>query len=148
MESNQGEGYQIVLGDWAAFGKDASLIRHEVFVVEQHVSLEEEMDGRDEACVHAIAYRPDGVPVGTGRLLPDGHIGRLTVLRPQRGKGVGALLLIRLVDEARRQGHLQVELAAQLHAQPFYAAHGFVAEGPVFLDAGIDHINMRRILTA
>lgn len=106
------------------------------------------MDEHDAVCVHALAYGPDGTPAGTGRLLPDGHIGRMAVRRPQRGRGVGAMLLTRLMEEARRRGHRQVVLAAQLHAQAFYAVHGFVAEGPVFLDAGIDHINMRCILAA
>lgn len=148
MVEKSAEDYRIVLGDWDSCGQDAALIRHEVFVLEQQVPIEEEMDARDALCVHALAYGPDGTPVGTGRLLPDGHIGRMAVRKPQRGKGVGALLLARLVDEARRRGHLQVELAAQLHARDFYAAQGFVAEGPVFLDAGIDHVNMKRLLTA
>lgn len=147
MDANKREDYRLMLGDWAACGKDAALIRHEVFVREQHVPIEEELDERDAVCVHAVAYDADGTPVGTGRLLPDGHIGRMAVRRSQRGRGVGAMLLNRLVEEARRRGHAQVELAAQLHAQAFYAAHGFVTEGPVFLDAGIDHIHMRRKLT-
>lgn len=142
------QDYRIVLGDWATCGRDAAAVRHEVFVLEQRVPIEEELDGRDEECVHAVAYDAVGTPVGTGRLLPDGHIGRMAVRRPERGRGVGSMLLNCLVDEARRRGHLQVSLAAQVHAQAFYAAHGFLAEGPVFLDAGIDHINMRRVLTA
>lgn len=142
------QGFRIVLGDWAACGRDAAAVRHEVFVLEQHVPLEEEMDERDAACVHVVAYDADGTPIGTGRLLPDGHIGRMAVCRSHRGRGVGSLLLNCLIDEARRRGHLQVALAAQLHAQPFYAAHGFFAEGPVFPEAGIEHINMRRVLTA
>lgn len=142
------EGYRIVVADWAACATDAAAVRHEVFVQEQQVPLEEEMDERDVACVHAVAYGPDGAAVGTGRLLPDGHIGRMAVRKPQRGLGVGSLLLASLIDEARRRGHLEVVLAAQVHAQAFYAAHGFLAEGPVFQDAGIDHVNMRRVLTA
>lgn len=142
------ERYRITVGDWAVCGKDAAAIRYEVFVREQHVSEEEEMDDMDAVCVHAVAYAPDGVPVGTGRLLPDGHIGRMAVRRHVRGGGVGSLLLNCLIDEARRRGHLEVALAAQVHAQGFYAVHGFMAEGPVFLDAGIDHVHMRRVLTA
>lgn len=146
MGSRQLEDYRVVVGDWAACRADAGLIRHEVFVVEQRVAVEEELDEHDAVCVHAVAYAVDGVPVGTGRLLPDGHIGRMAVRRSERGKGLGALLLTRLMDEARRLGHGQVALAAQVHAQPFYARHGFVAEGAIFLDAGIDHIMMRRDL--
>ena len=134
------EDYRIELGGWNALEDDAALVRHEVFIQEQGVSLEEEMDQRDASCVHVVAYDTHGTPVGTGRLLPDGHIGRMAVRKPHRGRGVGAMLL-------RRRGHLQVELAAQVHAQAFYAGQGFIAEGPVFVDAGIDHVNMRRVLT-
>lgn len=148
MSENVLQAYRIVLGDWAGCGRDAAAVRHAVFVLEQRVPIEEELDGRDEECVHAVAYDAVGTPVGTGRLLPDGHIGRMAVMQSQRGRGVGSMLLNSLVDEARRRGHLQVSLAAQLHAQPFYAAHGFLAEGPVFMDAGIEHVNMRRVLTA
>lgn len=148
MNTGSGEIWRIEVGSWADHAEPATTVRHEVFVVEQRVPLEEELDSQDAECLHAVVYGPDGSPVGTGRLLPDGHIGRMAVRRPYRGKGVGALLLTRLVDEARRRGHLQVALAAQVHAQGFYAAHGFVAEGPVFLDAGIDHVTMRRVLTA
>ncbi len=139
--------YTVIVGDWQRCAKDAAMIRHEVFVEEQHVPVEEELDDRDAVCLHVVAYDAQGTPVGTGRLLPDGHIGRMAVRRAERGKGIGSLLLTRLIDEARRQGHPFVVLAAQLHAQPFYAAHGFAAEGPVFLDAGIDHINMRLMLS-
>lgn len=147
MTKNTLEGYRVVLADWADCAADATRIRHEVFVQEQAVPLEDEIDGRDEDCAHVIAYDSQGNPVGTGRLLPDGHIGRMAVLRSQRGRGLGSRLLSSLIDVARRRGHLQVILAAQVHAQDFYAAHGFRAEGQVFLDAGIDHVLMRRDLT-
>lgn len=147
MSAKTKDAYTVIVGDWQRCAKDAGLIRHEVFVDEQRVPAEEELDDQDAVCVHAVAYDSDGMPVGTGRLLPHGHIGRMAVRRVQRGKGIGSLLLRRLVDEARQRGHRYVMLAAQLHAQQFYAAHGFVAEGPVFLDAGIDHINMRLMLS-
>lgn len=142
------DGYRVVLGSWQEHAEAAAAIRHEVFVQEQQVPVEEEMDERDAACTHALVYAPDGRAAATGRLLPDGHIGRMAVRKEFRGKGVGALLLGALVDEARRRGHLQVALAAQIHARDFYARQGFVAEGPVFKDAGIDHVGMRRVLTA
>ena len=106
----------------------------------------EELDEDDEHCMHAVAYTADGAPVGTGRLLPNAHIGRMAVLATHRGRGVGSKLLVALIDEARRRQYQEVILAAQVHAQGFYTAHGFVAEGGVYLDAGIKHVTMRRSL--
>lgn len=100
----------------------------------------------DAVSLHVVAYDGQRKPVGTGRLLPNGHIGRLAVRASARGQGLGSILLTRLVEEAAKAGHQDAVLAAQLHARGFYAAHGFVAEGEVFLDAGIDHIWMRRAL--
>ena len=147
MKANPQEDYRLVVDTWAVCRQDATQVRYDVFVMEQNVPLDEELDSRDADCLHAVAYSPDGLPVGTGRLLPDGHIGRMAVRRPYRGQGVGAMLLKCLVEEARQRGHRQLELAAQLHAMGFYSAHGFIAEGPVFLDAGIEHRNMRRSLS-
>lgn len=138
--------YRLVLGDWETCREHAYFIRHEVFVVEQNVPVEEERDDMDAVSVHIVAYDQDDQPLGTGRLLPDGHIGRLAVRRIARGKGLGSVLLTRLIEEARQRGDREVVLAAQLHAQGFYAAHGFQPEGSVFLDAGIDHILMRLTL--
>ncbi|MBB6085135.1 hypothetical protein HNR28_003188 [Castellaniella defragrans] len=137
-------GRCVVTGNWDALGVEASRIRLEVFVEEQRVPLEEELDARDAQCLHAIAYDADGQAMGTGRLLPDGHIGRMAVRRAWRGQGVGSLLLTALMDAARRRGDAEVVLDAQLQARPFYARHGFVEEGDTFMDAGIPHRVMRR----
>ena len=139
---------KVILGDWDSCKRDATLIRHEVFVQEQHVPIEEELDLEDPRCIHAVAYDEQGLAVGTGRLLPNAHIGRMAVRASYRGRGVGSDLLRALVNEARRHQYLEVVLAAQVHAQPFYAAHGFVAEGGIFMDAGIEHVTMRHALTA
>ncbi len=133
-------------GDWASLGKDAFVVRREVFVLEQAVPEELERDAFDDTSVHAVAYDELGSPLGTGRLLPDGHIGRMAVRRLARGQGVGGRILSFLVDAARRAGHQSVVLNAQFHAQAFYRAHGFAAHGPVFQDAGIDHVMMTRHL--
>lgn len=134
----------VEVGSWAALGPEATRIRTQVFVHEQHVSPEEDLDAMDGQCLHALARDKTGHPIGTGRLLPDGHIGRMAVDLAWRGRGVGSLVLRALVDEARRRGDDQVLLAAQLHARPFYARHGFVEEGETFMDAGIPHRLMRR----
>jgi len=129
-------------GDWAAMQADAKPIRMEVFVQEQNVPAELEMDDRDAVCLHAVAYDAGGNALGTGRLLPDGHIGRMAVLRSARGAGVGGAILKGLMEKARERGDEKVVLSAQTHAAEFYLAHGFAMAGDVFYEAGIPHIEM------
>lgn len=132
-----------MIGGWEQQRQAAAALRQQVFVVEQGVPAELELDEMDAQSLHAIAYQ-DGVPVATGRLLPDGHIGRMAVRQDARGAGTGSLVLCALMDEARRRGDREVVLHAQLSARDFYARHGFEPEGEVFMDAGIEHIAMRR----
>ena len=130
--------------DWAR----ASSIRLAVFVDEQQVPFEEELYEHDRDAFHVLAWL-DEQPVGTGRLVIEGdsgRVGRMAVLSRARGAGVGSAVLVALMAEAARRGLRSVHLAAQLHARPFYARHGFVAGGPQFLDAGIWHQRMERNL--
>ncbi len=136
---------RIELMDWQRAREHAAPIRFEVFVREQNVPAEIELDEMDEKSVHAIAFE-DGRAVGTGRLLPDAHIGRMAVLRAWRRRGVGAQLLQELVEKARQQGHREAVLSAQVHALAFYERHGFRAEGRPYSEAGIQHQLMRRAL--
>ena len=96
-----------------------------VFVVEQGVPLELELDGLDPTCHHVLALDAAGRSVGTARMQPCGHIGRIAVLRPWRNRGVGSRLLAELLEVARRAGLESVELDAQVHAISFYEKHGF-----------------------
>ena len=137
---------RIDLLTWDQARAEAGAIREAVFVAEQGVPRELELDVMDAACVHALARLEDGSAVGTGRLLPDGHIGRMAVLAQWRGRGVGGALLERLIEEARARGMTEVALSAQTQALGFYRRHGFAAEGEVYLDAGIPHQAMRRKL--
>jgi predicted GNAT family N-acyltransferase len=134
---------QVKLGSWDELGAQARILRFEVFVEEQRVPAELEIDAMDPISLHALALPGSGPAVGTGRLLPDGHIGRMAVVRSARGQGVGAALLVELMQAARRQGHREVELFAQTQAQGFYLRFGFVVTGPPFDDAGIEHVAMR-----
>ncbi len=137
--------FRLVLGDWAQLAESASKIRFDVFVNEQKVPAEIELDEFDAVSLHAVVF--DGAePVATGRLLPDGHIGRMAVAQVARGKGVGGLVLQALIDEGKKRGFKEFVLSAQTHAMGFYAKYGFVAEGDVYLDAGIDHKDMRLIV--
>lgn len=131
----------ISTGDWDTLGSAASEIRRAVFIDEQNVPPEEEWDGLDPKCQHFLAML-DGQPVGTARLLPDGHIGRVAVLAGARGTGIGALLMRSAIEAARHAGHAQAALSSQVHALAFYQRLGFVAHGDEFLDAGIPHREM------
>jgi predicted GNAT family N-acyltransferase len=100
------------------------------------------VDKWDAISIHAIAW-VDGVAAACGRLLPDGHIGRMAVRRPFRGKNIGAQVLLHLMAKARQRGDTQSVLSAQTHAIPFYEKFGFVAYGDEYLDCDIPHRDMR-----
>jgi predicted GNAT family N-acyltransferase len=136
---------RIELMSWEKARADASPIRFEVFVAEQRVPADIELDAMDPQCIHALAYE-NGQAIATGRLLPDGHIGRMAVLKAWRGRGVGSAILAALMDAARRRGDAKIELSAQVHAVAFYLAHGFRPVGPVYEEAGIPHQAMARAL--
>lgn len=131
------------MGNWESLGEEARPIREEVFVIEQGVSVDLEWDDMDAVSVHAIAYDHHGDALGTARLLPDGHIGRMAVLKTARRRGVGSALLYEMVEHARKRGDKEIVLHAQTHAQAFYAKHGFKREGAEFSEAGIPHVLMR-----
>lgn len=123
-------------------------VREVVFVQEQGVPLELEWDDLDPHCHHVIARDAEGQPVGTGRLTPERKIGRMAVLADWRGRGVGDALLLALIDKARELGWRDLSLHAQASATGFYARHGFLPYGERFVEAGIDHQSMRRLLDA
>jgi predicted GNAT family N-acyltransferase len=138
--------FTVVITTWAESYVPLTHIRTRVFVLEQNVPPEEEVDALDAHCVHALAYAPDGQPVACGRLLADGRIGRMAVLAAWRGKGVGGVILEALIDEARERGLTRTYLHAQTHAIAFYERHGFVAHGGEFLDANIPHREMEKMI--
>lgn len=137
--------YATRLVTWQASEPQLRTIRTEVFIHEQHVPAELEWDGEDPHAIHVLATALSGNPVGTARLILHGeqaHIGRMAVLPAWRGQGVGASLLLRLLDTARQRGAGSVFLNAQTYAVPFYERFNFVREGAEFLDAGIPHYRM------
>ncbi len=119
-------------------------LRRIVFIEGQNVPEELERDEYDASAIHLIAFQGDR-PVGTARLLLKGDvgkIGRVAVLADQRGLGMGKAIMRAALDELRVEKMREARLAAQTHALGFYEALGFVAEGPVFMDAGIPHRDM------
>jgi predicted GNAT family N-acyltransferase len=136
---------RVELGDWTSMRARAEPVRFAVFVEEQQVPAEIELDEFDPQSVHALAFDAQGRVLGTGRLLPDGHIGRMAVLRQARGAGVGSALLQALMKAARARGDREVLLSAQTHAIAFYERFGFAVEGEEYDDAGIPHRMMRHV---
>lgn len=138
---------RIVLGTWDELAERVAPIRFRVFVDEQGVPVGMELDEFDPLSCHALALLGEE-PVGTGRLLPDGHIGRMAVSAGWRGHGVGTAVLAALIDEALRRGQPLLALSAQTHALGFYVRFGFVPVGPEYEEAGLPHQAMERRLAA
>ena len=134
-------------GTWNDLKALASPLRYEVFVNEQEIDPELEWDAADETAVHAVIVNKLGQAVATGRLLqPQSHvaqIGRMAVNKALRGGSLGRLVVSTLIDKARQRGDREVLLHAQCSAEGFYRRLGFTAHGDIFLDAGIEHIEMR-----
>jgi predicted GNAT family N-acyltransferase len=137
---------RIELMSWDSARVEASRIRFQVFVEEQGVPRAIELDEQDQVCVHALAFDDRGTAIGTGRLLPDAHIGRMAVLEQWRRHGAGAMILEKLIEKAKERGHKEVLLSAQVHALGFYRRHGFQPFGEIYEEAGIPHRAKRRAL--
>ena len=131
---------------WEQAQPTAGPLRFAIFVGEQNVPSGIELDDQDANCVHAVAFDVDNKAIGTGRLLPDGTIGRMAVVKEWRRRGIGVEILQALIGEAHKRGHAEVVVSAQLQAAEFYREQGFVAEGKVYEEAGILHQKMRKKL--
>lgn len=136
------ESFTMRLADWQTDAPALRIIRETVFVREQHVPVELEWDEFDASCLHVLALDSASNPIGTARLLPDGHIGRMAVLREWRGHSVGSALLLWLLEEAKRRHLQQVIVNAQTYAAGFYTKFDFQTAGEEFIDAGIPHVRM------
>lgn len=131
------------VADWQKDNADLRRIREKVFIAEQAVPPELEWDTEDAQAVHFLAYEGD-YAIGAARLLLDGQIGRVSVLKDWRGLNVGDALLAAVIAEAERRGLHEQRLSAQVQATPFYERHGFRILSEEYLDAGIPHVDMLR----
>lgn len=145
MAAEHNRAFALRVVDWVGDETSLRAVRIAVFVIEQNIPEELEWDEFDAVSVHALAEDEAGTPIGCGRLLPDGHIGRMAVLSDWRGRGVGAALLVNLIELARARGDARVRLHAQTQAMPFYAKFGFAPVGAEFSEAGIAHWTMERV---
>lgn len=134
---------QVRIADWQKDNADLRRIREAVFIAEQAVPPEQEWDADDVEAVHFLALE-DGYAIGTARLLADGQIGRVAVLRDWRGMNVGDALMQTVIAEAERRGLREQKLTAQVHATRFYERLGFEVVSEEFLEAGIPHVDMLR----
>ena len=120
-------------------------IRNSVFTLEQEIDETDDFDGHDFEAIHTLVNE-GGKFVGTGRMLKDGHIGRLAVLKEWRGKGIGTRILMSLVEEAKRLGLKRVCLGAQRHAIVFYRKNGFSEFGDPYYEVGVEHVHMEKFI--
>jgi predicted GNAT family N-acyltransferase len=137
---------QLRLARWEQDSAAIRAIRNAVFSVEQGIAETLDFDGRDHECVHVLAWIGDGESIGTARMLPDGHVGRIAVCKEWRGQGVGTRLTEYLTGVARDRGFAEIHLHSQIQAAEFYSRLGFEARGDTFMEAGIEHVLMVRIL--
>lgn len=139
---------EVRLGGWEAMRTDAQALRTSVFVDEQKVPLELELDAADAEHLHAVAYNRLGQALATGRLIQEAagvaRIGRMATLPAMRGSRIGRGVLDRLIEVARERGDREVRLSAQTTARGFYQRAGFTERGVPYDDAGLEHIEMVR----
>jgi predicted GNAT family N-acyltransferase len=143
MNHAENSRFSLRLADWHSDHALLCQVRRKVFIQEQNIPEHLEWDEHDAVSLHALALDPQGNPIGTARLLVDGHIGRIAVMKPWRGKLVGSELLNLLIIFNKNRGAKEAILSAQVQAIAFYERHGFVAEGEEYLDADIPHRLMR-----
>lgn len=135
----------LIHADYQRYQQSILRIRELVFIEEQHVPPELEVDEQDPLSQHVLLFERD-IPVATGRLTPDGHIGRVAVLKDFRKRGFGQLVIQELEGIARQRGMPRVALGAQCQAINFYLKLGYQTVGGMFMDAGIEHQMMEKML--
>lgn len=139
------DSFKIEKVSWQTHAQPLIAVREAVFIVEQNVPVALEWDGADETAQHLLAVSAIGEPVGCARLLGDGSIGRMAVVKHWRGCGVGAALLNASISLYQQQGMYILTLSAQVHAIGFYEKFGFKVCSDIYLDAGILHRDMQRV---
>ena len=135
--------FEVIKTDWISSQIAISEVRTQVFVEEQAVPYKLDFDGLDNTAVHWLAVTLQGKPVGTARLLKDGHLGRMAVLKDFRHQGIGTAILESCIAYAKTDHFNRLYLHAQLTAIGFYKKQGFSAYGQQFMDANIPHIAMQ-----
>lgn len=137
----------IQLADWSEDSAALIAVRTEVFVEEQKVPVDMELDEQDAECLHIKAVNEDGKVIATARLLESHYIGRMCVLSEFRNQGIGGKMLAFLIELAREHQLPYLKLNAQTSAIGFYEKYGFKADSEIFLEADIEHRHMSLVLS-
>lgn len=133
--------FTIRTGSWNKLQHDAKLIREQVFIQEQNIPTADEWDAQDAISLHFVVYDKTQ-PIATARLLPNHNIGRVAVLKAYRRQGIGKLLMLEIIQQAKNEQRKFLKLSSQVHVVQFYAGLGFTMEGEQYPDCGIAHIDM------
>ncbi len=142
--------FSVIQVTWQSHQTDLMRIREQVFINEQQVPIALEWDDQDETATHLLAFAIDldsDKAIACARILPDGHIGRMAVLKDFRGLGVGSAVLAHAINLCRVLGVHVINISAQKHALSFYKRVGFVVTSAEYMDAGIAHYNMNLIVS-
>ncbi len=132
---------KVRLADWSKENAVLRSIREQVFIIEQSVPREIEWDNMDEASQHFLVLDKHDQAIACARLQSNGQFGRMAVIKAWRKRGIGLLLLNKILDYAKDK-NLKVHCHAQVQAIPFYLKAGFICVGERYLEADIEHQNM------
>lgn len=135
--------FKILQVDWLTHQAALKAVREQVFIIEQHVPVALEWDEADATATHFLAINEAGAAIACVRILTDGHIGRMAVIKAFRGLGIGRALLNQAIMFCKAQGFTVVRLSSQKHALNFYAQAGFIVCSAEYLDANIPHYDMK-----
>ncbi len=138
---------EMIEGRWQELAPQLKQIRTEVFIEEQHVPVYIEWDELDADAIHLLALDEKNQPVGCARILKQGRVGRMAVVRSWRGSGLGKALLERAINICRRLNMPKINISSQTHAIKFYEKAGFVVTSEAYIDANIWHVDMEILLS-
>ena len=130
--------------DWLSAATDIMDIRRKVFVVEQRFDEAVVFDEHDSQSFHVLVTDDFGIPVGCGRLVPDGHIGKIGVLINHRAHGIGSGILSKLIDIAKKNRIFNLNLSTETELTGFYDHLKFHAVGPVYMKQGVPYQRMTK----
>ena len=131
----------IIETNWSEHSDDITRIRDRVFIQEQAVPKNIEVDGKDSECIHFLIFN-ESVPIGTARIKKDGKIERVSILKNHRRKGLGYQLMKFIINNAQEKGLERIYLHSQMDSIEFYKSLKFIQKGEAFKEAGIDHVLM------